>query len=182
MKSYVFPFTALNLGVFFTLLCCTTKAPVTPPVSTDSRALKSHNELSLEEMAQVGNYLMSAFDKVSNDCAIPKEKIFAAPQIYRALADEKYSEIQESYLKKNLKEKVKFWDVKCLESCSCDIYVGFSEYLEAFNFHLSQTEKKAVEKIKPSAEISSTKKEQCLKRNTWVCQSRTLQEVLSRIN
>lgn len=162
------------------LLSCTTPAPTETRGPQDQRETQTHMEMSFEDLAQVGHTLMSAFDKIENSCAIPEEKIFSMPQTYRALVDERYSEEQEIYLKKSLKEKVRYWSAPCEASCSCDVYVGFSEYLQAFNFQLSSTERLAIDKLKPKAILSREKVSACLKQAPWVCRSQVLKEISKR--
>jgi hypothetical protein len=135
----------------------------------DPRISQSHLEMSFEDLSQVGHYL-------------EQNKVGAAPQIYRSLVDEKYSEVQEDYLKRSLKGKVAFWKPECAATCSCDIYVGFSEYLQSFNFLLSATELKAVDKLKLLRETEKTQIGACLQQAPWVGESRVLKEVLKRAN
>lgn len=170
----------INFCLVVCLFSCTTPAPKESRVPQDHRETQSHMEMSFEDLAQVGHTLMSAFDKIENTCAIPEAKIFSMPQTYRALVDERYSEEQEIYLKKSLKEKVRYWNTPCEASCSCDVYVGFSEYLQAFNFQLSSTERLAIDKLKPKAIVSREKVSACLKQSPWVCHSQVLKEISKR--
>lgn len=148
----------------------------------DPRLSQSHLEMTFEDLSQVGHYLSKAFDKTENSCSIAQNKIATSRQIYRSLVDEKYSEVQEDYLKRSLKEKVAFWNPSCAATCSCDIYVGFSEYLQSFNFFLSATELKAVEKLKILQESEKAQTLACMQQAPWVCESRVLKEVLKRSN
>ncbi len=148
----------------------------------DPRLSQSHLEMSLEDLGQVGQYLNKAFDKTENNCSVPQNKMAGALQTYRSLVDEKYSEVQEDYLKRSLKEKVAFWKSDCAATCSCDIYVGFSEYLQSFNFFLSATELKAVGKLLPLQESEKAQTLACMRQAPWVCESRVLKEVLKRSN
>lgn len=161
---------------------CMTLPEPPPGPKQDPRLSQSHIEMSFEDLAQVGHYLSKAFDKTDNKCSVPETKIATAPQIYRSLVDEKYSEVQEDYLKRSLKEKVAFWKPQCAATCSCDIYVGFSEYLQSFNFFLSATELKAVEKLKVLQESEKAQTLLCMQQAPWVCESRVLKEVLKRSN
>lgn len=164
----------------FAVLGCTSSSPMEARGPQDQRESQSHMELSFEDLAQVGHVLMNAFDKVDNACGLPESKIFSMPQTYRALVDERYSEQQEVYLKKSLKDKTAYWSPQCEATCSCDVYVGFSEYLQAFNFQLSSTEKLAIDKLKPKAILPRDKIASCLKQATWVCHSKMLKEISNR--
>ncbi len=162
------------------LIGCTSLSENQPKLSEDPRLSQSHLEMSFEDLSQVGHYILKAFDKEENICAIPQGKIFSSPQMYRSLVDEKYSEVQDIYLKKPLKEKVQFWNPACALSCSCDVYIGFSEYLQSFNFLLSATELKAVEKLKLLQEHEKARTSACMRQARWVCQSRVLKEIIKR--
>jgi hypothetical protein len=177
MKKLLKP---ISFGLVIFLLSCTTPAPMESRGPQDQRETQTHMEMSFEDLAQVGHTLMSAFDKIENTCSLPDAKVFFMPQTYRALVDERYSEEQEIYLKKSLKEKVRYWSVSCEASCSCDVYVGFSEYLQAFNFQLSSTERLAIDKLKPKAILSREKVSACLKQAPWVCRSQVLKEISKR--
>jgi hypothetical protein len=168
------------------ILCLSFTGCLSSPQATkeqaDARHSQSHLEMSFEDLGQVGHYLIKAFDKEENACAIPADKVFAAPQLYRSLVDEKYSEVQDAYLQKSLKAKLEFWNPACAQSCSCDVYIGFSEYLQSFNYFLSTTELKAVERLKALQESGKSRTSVCMKQSTWVCDSRVLKEVLKRID
>jgi hypothetical protein len=176
MKNY------LRLFFLLMLVGCMTLPEPAKIQKQDPRLAQSHLEMSFEDLSQVGHLILRAFDKEENTCSLPKNKIFAAPQIYRSFLDEKYSEVQTEYLKKSLKNKVVFWSPKCADTCSCDVYIGFSEYLQAFNFLLSSTELKAVEKLKVLQGNERSRIGACLNQAQWVCESRFLKEILKRID
>ncbi len=175
MKNYV------GLLILLSVASCMS-LPEPPQGKQDPRLSQSHMEMSFEDLSQVGHYFNKAFDKTENTCSIAQNKTATALQIYRSLVDEKYSEVQEDYLKRSLKEKVAFWNPGCAATCSCDIYIGFSEYLQSFNFFLSATELKAVEKLKLLQESEKAKILSCMRQEPWVCESRVLKEVLKRSN
>ena len=163
MKNY------FGLMMLLSVAGCMTMSESPKDQKQDPRLSQSHVELSFEDLSQVGHYL-------------EQNKMDAALQLYRSLVDEKYSEVQEDYLKRSLKEKVAFWKPECSATCSCDIYVGFSEYLQSFNFFLSATEVKAVEKLKLLQETEKTQTRACLQQAPWVRESRVLKEVLKKAN
>jgi hypothetical protein len=143
---------------------CSTPAPVAPP--TNPKESLSHLEMSFEDLAIVGYFAA--------------EKSLSAKQVFKAFADEKYSEEQEVYLKMPLKNKVKYWNTTCEQTCSCDFYVGFAEYLQAFNFHLSTTEKNAVEKLRAKSSLEKGAIAACMDKAPWVRQSRVFGEIVKR--
>ncbi len=171
------------LGVCLFLLASCMSVPQGPekPIP-DPRISQSHLEMGFEDLSQIGHFLLKAAEKEENRCVIPQKKISEAPRLYRAFVDEKYSVVQDAYLNKPLKEKVAFWNSKCALSCSCDVYVGFSEYLRSFNFFLSATELQAVEKIKLLQAHEVSRIPVCMQQSSWVCESRVLKDVLRKIN
>jgi hypothetical protein len=138
--------------------------------------------MSFEDLALVGLYLQSASENKGMTCSLPFEQLPAMMTVYRAFVDEKYSEEQEIYLKKPLKDKVKYWKRNCETTCSCDMYIGFSEYLQSFNFLLSATEKAALEKLQAKAKIEPAARSACMEQGPWVCQSRVLNAIRKKVD
>lgn len=157
----------------------TSQSPSTPSVAARENQL--YSALSLEDLAQVGHVILSAFEHRDNSCQIPEKNIPILPQVYRAALDEKYSEMQDQYTKMSLKEKMQFWTNPCETNCACGTYVGFSEYLETSNIHVSQTEKKAVQMLQQKMEQEGSSMVLCLKKSQWVCESRVLRQLQSRL-
>jgi hypothetical protein len=166
------------------LLCvsCTSSSSSYDSQKPDARIAQSQTEMSFENLAQIGHFIDNAIKGQENKCAIPQNKLSAAFKLFQSFVDERYSELQDSYLKKSLQEKVKFWNPNCLTTCSCDVYVGFAEYLQSFNFYLSITELKAVEKLKSLDGEEKARTPVCMGQASWVCESRILKDILRRIN
>ncbi|MBY0384621.1 hypothetical protein K2X05_05630 [bacterium] len=143
---------------------CSTPKPVTVP--QNPKETLSHLEMGFEDLAVVEYFAA--------------EKSSGAKQTFKAFADERYSEEQEVYLKLPLKNKVKYWNPSCEQTCSCDFYVGFAEYLQAFNFNLSTTEKNAVEKLRAKSNLDKGAIASCMDKAPWVRQSRVLKDIIKR--
>lgn len=154
----------LSLAVALSFVACTTSKPAN--VSQNPKENLSHLEMSFEDLAVVGYFVA--------------EKSLGAQQTFKAFADERYSEEQEVYLKMPLKNKVKYWNQSCQQTCSCDFYVGFAEYLQAFNFTLSTTEKNVVEKLRAQSNLDKGAIASCMDQAPWVRQSRVFNEIMKR--
>lgn len=154
----------LKLLLLISFIGCSSPAPVVAP--PNPKETLSHLEMSFEDLAVVGFFA--------------EEKSSGAKQTFKAFADERYSEEQEVYLKMPLKNKVKYWNTSCEQTCSCDFYVGFAEYLQAFNFNLSTTEKNVVEKLRAKSNLDKGAIASCMDKAPWVRQSRVLSEIMKK--
>ena len=174
MKIFV-----LALSSLLMFSCSLTSSRSPDPAAPDPRGFQGHLDMSLDDLALVGFVVPNAYTASLNRCALPPQQLAGMVQMYRGFIDEKYSEIQDDYLKKPLKEKVKFWNTQCADTCSCDIYIGFFEYLEGLNFHISETEQRTIRKLQ-NVSVDNVAATTCLNRGQWICASRVMRELISR--
>lgn len=168
-----------TFSVLFFLLFIGCVAPVPTPLRStlDVRLKQTHLELSLADFALVGYAIPGVNNESINYCQLSPAQVAKGLKTYRTQWDEKYAFLQLVYVKMNLKDKVKFWNLHCEEMCSCEALQGFEDYLEALNIVISKTEKRAIEKT--SRKVGRAQVAMCLKSAAWLCDSQALRNLIS---